>query len=341
VRDRTIQHALLEVYRDLLPRGRFPSALLFLHVPPEAVDVNVHPAKWEVRFADPQEIHRLVRRGVRDAVGTRQWLAPPGSGEVLFQPADGAARSPAPASPAFPPPAPPGLAEGGQRGAAERSPETQALAERAQRGAAERSPERLGALRLLGQLLATYLVLEGKQGLLLVDQHAAHERVLYERLRAEWTARGVESQGLLAPRVVELSPAACAALEQNAASVARLGFDLEAFGAGSVAVRAAPALLADRDPAGLVRGLADELAAAGPAADALRAGSRALEAAERVFASLACHSARRKGEVLDEREQRALLDALDAIPWAPTCPHGRPVAVPLDLAEIERRFGRR
>jgi DNA mismatch repair protein MutL len=217
----------------------------------------------------------------------------------------------------------------------------QGLAEPAQRAAGERSASRLGDLRLLGQLLATYLVLEGKEGLLLVDQHAAHERVLYERLRAEWTRRGVESQGLLTPQVVELAPAACAALEQSAASVARLGFDLEPFGAGSVAVRAVPALLAERDPAGLVRGLADELLDAGASADALRAGSRPLDAAEGVFASLACHSARRKGEVLDAREQRALLDALDAIPWAPTCPHGRPVAVPLALAEIERRFGRR
>ena len=106
-------------------------------------------------------------------------------------------------------------------------------------------------------------------------------------------------------------------------------------------MRAIPALLADRDPAGLVRNLADELEAAGSGADALRMESRALDAADRIFASLACHSARRKGDVLDPREQQALLDALDAIPWAPTCPHGRPVAVPFEVAEIERRFGRR
>ncbi len=338
VRDRTLQHALLEVYRDLLPRGRYPSAVVFLRVPPESVDVNVHPAKWEVRFADPQEIHQLVRRGVRDAVGTRQWLAPPGSlhgragaGEARDLPL--AAEITAPPAALREAPAQPGLAE--------RSPNPQALLERAQRGAAERSSNRLAELRLLGQLLATYLVLEGKDGLVLVDQHAAHERVLYERLRAEWMQRGVASQGLLAPRVVELAPAAAAALEQCAASVARLGFDLEPFGAGSVAVRAVPALLCDRDPAGLIRGLADELASAGTAADALRTGARALDAAERIFASLACHSARRKGELLEPREQLALLDALDTIPWAPTCPHGRPVAVPLALAEIERRFGRR
>jgi len=121
----------------------------------------------------------------------------------------------------------------------------------------------------------------------------------------------------------------------------RFGFEIDAFGEGTVAVRAVPALLGDRDPAGLVRNLADELEAAGSDADALRTESRALDAADRIFASLACHSARRKGDVLDPREQQALLDALDAIPWAPTCPHGRPVAVPFEVAEIERRFGRR
>jgi DNA mismatch repair protein MutL len=334
VRDRLVQHALLEVYRDLLPRGRFPSALLFVSVPPEAVDVNVHPAKWEVRFADPQGVHRLVRAGVRGAIGERRWIG-------------GAPGESAP---------PQALEERAQRGAAERGPTDWTFAEpgtEAPRHADDTASFafdraeptagriRLGDLRLLGQLLGTYLVLESKDGLLLVDQHAAHERVLYERLRAEWVERGVESQALLVPLTLSLPAAARAAVEAAAPGVARLGFDLEPFGEDTLAVRAVPALLGERDPAALVRGLADELAAAGPAADALRSGARPLEAAERVFASLACHSARRKGEVLDGREQRALLDGIDAIPWAPTCPHGRPVAVPLALVEIERRFGRR
>jgi DNA mismatch repair protein MutL len=165
--------------------------------------------------------------------------------------------------------------------------------------------------------------------------------VLYERFRAEWVEHGVESQGLLTVETVRLEPRALAALLAARESLARLGFDIDAFGEGTVAVRAVPALLADKDPAGLVRNLADELEAFGPGADELRLDSRALEAADRIFASLACHSARRKGDVLDPREQQALLDALDAIPWAPTCPHGRPVAVPFEVAEIERRFGRR
>jgi DNA mismatch repair protein MutL len=193
----------------------------------------------------------------------------------------------------------------------------------------------------LGQLLATYLVLEAQDGLLLVDQHAAHERVLYERLRGQWLERGVEGQGLLVPETVPLDPVRFAALTAWGDEAERLGFEIEAFGTDTVAVRAVPALLAGRDPASLVRNLADEIAAAGLDTGAPRTGPRALEAADRVFASLACHSARRKGEVLDDREQRALLDAVDGIPWAPTCPHGRPVFIPIDVAEIERRFGRR
>jgi DNA mismatch repair protein MutL len=204
---------------------------------------------------------------------------------------------------------------------------------------AQPAPVRFGDLRVLGQLLATYLLVEAKDRLLLVDQHAAHERVLYERLRADWLERGVARQGLLAPISVALEPGALGAVEGDPAQLERLGFEIEPFGADTVAVRAVPALLAERDPAQLVRDLVDELAGGGAGQGA--AAVRALPAADRVFATLACHAARRKGDVLDPREQRALLDALDAIPWAPTCPHGRPVCVPLELAEIERRFGRR
>ncbi len=330
VRDRLLQHALVDVYRDLLPRGRFPSAVLFVSVPPGAVDVNVHPAKWEVRFADPQAIHRLVRHAVQGAIEGRPWIGTPASDA-----APTGTRAPAvPRSEA-------GVREGaGQgdwifagQGAASGSLDA---------AASSTAPRpRFADLRLLGQFLATYLVLETKDRLLLVDQHAAHERVLYERLREEWRASGVESQGLLVPATLSLEPAALRALEAASDALGRLGFEVEPFGPGTLAVRAVPALLAGRDPAALVRDLADELRAAGAAAGQAPAEPGALEAADRVFASLACHAARRKGDALAPSEQQALLDALDAIPWAPTCPHGRPVAVPFELAEIERRFGRR
>jgi len=333
VRDRMLQHALVEIYRDLLPRGRFPAAVLFLDLPADAVDVNVHPAKWEVRFGDPQAMHRLVRHAVRGAIEERRWVA---SGSGAPPSASGApgpwSRSDRNAAP-------------GQGDWVFARPAAVADADAAIGPGTDpvpgSGPIRFGDLRLLGQLLSTYLLLESKDGLLLLDQHAAHERVLFERLRAEWLDRGVESQGLLAPETVRLELPAAAALLGAAEVLLRLGFEIEDFGEGTVAVRAVPALLGDRDPASLVRNLADELVEAGDASAALRAGSRALEAADQVFASLACHAARRKGDVLGPREQQALLDAVDAIPWAPNCPHGRPVVVPLGLAEIERRFARR
>jgi len=290
-------------------------------------------------------IHELVRHGVRDAVAARSWIAVDspltsttstaaggaaratevregGSSEVFAEAVDpeGSASAPGTA----------------------KTPEFRFDDRRAgEVGGDAAAHPRFADLRLLGQLLSTYLVLETKEQLLLIDQHAGHERVLFERLRSEWLERGIESQGLLTPTTLRLEPTPLAALIECREAVAQLGFDFEPFGDATVAIRAVPALLAGRDPGELVRNLAEELAAAGAGADALRAGSRSLEAADRVFASLACHSARRRGDVLSPLEQRALLDAMDAIPWAPCCPHGRPVAVPFELAEIERRFSRR
>jgi DNA mismatch repair protein MutL len=347
VRDRILQHALVEIYRDLLPRGRFPAAVLFLSIPPELVDVNVHPAKWEVRFADPRAVHDLVRHGVRDALVARSWLAveragPTRGSEMRAGRSEGRlptsaggttdwifARSAEAA----------GTTATGVGGGA--APDRSAGIGASPGEGPSEAGVRFADLRLLGQLLSTYLVLETKEQLLLIDQHAAHERVLFERLRSEWLERGIESQGLLTAFTLRLEPQSLAALSRAADAVQRLGFDWEHYGDETVAVRAVPALLADRDPGQLIRNLAEELASAGAGADALRAGSRTLEAADGVFASLACHAARRRGDVLSEPEQQALLDALDAIPWAPCCPHGRPVAVPIELAEIERRFSRR
>jgi len=311
VRDRLLRHALLDGYRDVLPRGRHPTALLFLELPVEAVDVNVHPAKWEVRFADPRAVHQLVSRGVGAALGERRWLSAPAAAPGWVH-----EEVPAPSDWVL-------------AGAAPRRPEPPAAS-----AAPPRERLRLAGQRLLGQLHATYLLLEAPDGLLLVDQHAAHERVLFERLREGWRAGAVSRQPLLATETVELAPERVARLAGAAAELGALGFELEPFGASAIAVRAIPAVLAGSDPARLVAELADELV------PERSGGLRAPDAAERLFASMACHAARRAGERLDPREQQALLGALDAIPWAPTCPHGRPVAIPLSRGEIERRFGR-
>ena len=329
VRDRLLQHALLSVYRELLPTGRFPSAVLFLSLPRERVDVNVHPAKWEVRFDDPQAVHRALRHAAERAISERRWLT--SSPPQQHRADSGDPHRETTSDWVF----------AAQRAAADPTAAASLFESAPAETVGAASGARLSELRLLGQLLGTYLVLEAKDRLLLVDQHAAHERVLYERLRASWREGQVPRQGLLAPVLVQLDPARAAALSEFAEAVARLGFEAEPFGEGAFSVRALPVLLADRDPARSLRELADELVDEGVDLGRGPDASRTLEAADRLFASLACHAARRKGDVLDPREQQALLEAVDSIPWAPTCPHGRPVAVPLELSEIERRFGRR
>jgi DNA mismatch repair protein MutL len=369
VRDKVMRHALLQAYRDVLPRGRFPSAVVFLTLAPGRVDVNVHPAKWEVRFEDPQSIHRLLRRAVREAMAGRGWLgsgveeaaagSSPGASRGLDR--EGRAERPAPGGADADRVREVGASDWvlAQRGTPGQSTfeESSSLPGLSMAGAValvgsdgvaggERAHEgqalRFSEMRLIGQLLAAYLIVEAKDGLLLVDQHAAHERVLYEGLRREWLDRGVERQGLLLPITLEIDPLEAAALEENAELVGRLGFELEPFGEGAVVVRALPALLSGRDPSSLVRSLAAELESSEARSD-LRSGeeTRLLAAADRVFASLACHSARRAGDHLEPREQQQILHDLDQIPWAPTCPHGRPVAVAYAAGEIERRFGRR
>jgi len=338
VRDPVLRHALLDAYRDLLARGRFPTAVAFVTVPPESLDVNVHPAKWEVRFADPRAIHRLVRQCVREGMTTRSWLEP--QGRALAGPAS------VPASPRRPASTDPVGANDWlfARGASQGQPETggyDRVAEGPTRAANDSERVSFGALRIVGQLLASYLVVEAKQGLLLVDQHAAHERVLYEDLRAEWLEQGVACQPLLVPEAVEIEALALAALLEAADRTARLGFEIEAFGEEAAMVRGIPALLAGRNPSELVRGLARELENPDLEGDGLASDTRLVRAADRVFANLACHSARRFGDHLEVPEQQAILAGLDRIPWAPTCPHGRPVAISVDLGEIERRFGRR
>jgi DNA mismatch repair protein MutL len=207
------------------------------------------------------------------------------------------------------------------------------------------APGFFSTLRIIGQIFDGYIVCESPDTLLVIDQHAAHERVTFERLRAAYADGGVGRQRLLIPTVVDVGAQAAPLVREHLAALEALGFELEPFGHDVILARAVPALLADEDPASLVRGLAEELRsgalAAGEGGPVVPASVRLVEAADRVFASLACHAARRAGDVLASAEQRALIEALDAIPWAPTCPHGRPVAVPFPLAEIERRFGRR
>ncbi len=347
VRDKLLRHAVSQAYRDLLPRGRFPLAVIFLTVPPGSVDVNVHPAKWEVRFANPQAVHRLVRHAIREAMQGRGFLAEPSGTrrELGGQGTDRRGWGPvAPDSPAG------GGGEGdwlfardrsgpvGQKGGGGAS--GPGGRENLGAGGSEDGRIVFGSMRLLGQLQARYLVLEAEKGLLLVDQHAAHERILYERLRGAWLEHKVEGQGLLVPETLDIGPRGVAVLADASKWIAALGFEVEAFGESAVVIRAIPALLSGNDPRRLVADLVDELGQVDVTPDPGADPTRLLADADRLFATLACHSARRFGDHLPEDEQRAILRGLDAIAWAPTCPHGRPVAAHFGLGELDGRFGR-
>jgi len=359
VRDRLLNHALCEPYRDLLPRGRFPVGVLFVQVPAETVDVNVHPAKWEVRFSDPQAVHRAIRHAVRESIAARRWLSlSPGSPRRIFEPTSEGVPTALPFRVGEARPRWGSREELAGAGESDRagSPSDwtllpahpgHAASDDARDDTFPATPSEIApvasfrSLRLLGQLHASYLLAEGEKGLVVIDQHAAHERILYERLRQSWLETGVARQGLLEPIVVRVSRAAVAAVEESPEPIARLGFELEPFGDEALLVRAIPAELVGSDPEALVRDLSAALAEGERGSDSDASSVRWLPGLDHMFATLACHSARRFGDRLPEAEQRAILAGLDTIPWAPTCPHGRPVAILLDQADLEARFRRR
>jgi len=361
VRDRLLRHALIEAYRDLLPRGRFPIGVVFLEVPPGTVDVNVHPAKWEVRFSDPQAIHGAIRHAVRDAMSSRRWLGgmQPPTGRVTQggQPVD--EHSMAGTAGILGPSSLPGFetnssvrsfdsASGQESGTDDwvfaRGTEIpdQVADQDADAPEKVRPPvPSFGDLPLLGQLRASYLLAETDDGLIVIDQHAAHERILYEGLRKQWLETGVARQGLLIPETVALTPTSLAAIEESEEQIERLGFEIEVFGEGAVLCRAIPAELAGQEAAGLVTELAAALEEVDRDGESDASAIRWLPRLDRLFATLACHSARRFGDRLPEAEQRAIVSGLDTIPWAPTCPHGRPVAILIPHSDLELRFRRR
>jgi DNA mismatch repair protein MutL len=325
VRDRYLLHLVGDAYRDALPAGRHPAGVLWLSLDPDEVDVNVHPAKQEVRFRDPGALRRLFSDALRRALGvperSRAWAQADLAPSVRELPPGGgfAAASASSAEPTH------DLFAGAD--------------------APLVRPAAFRSLRYLGQALGTYLVLEGPAGLVLLDQHAAHERVLFERLRVDLLAGKLERQALLLPVRVELTRADADLLLARANVLARAGFELEGEGESlrgglRVALRALPAPLA-RAPRTNWPLLLEETAAAlrDPAARESRDG---LEGAfHAAFATAACHAACRKGDRLEPREVEALLVALDEAVWYPNCPHGRPILLHLDAAELERRFLRR
>ncbi len=319
VADPVLRTAVRVAYRDVTPPGRHGVVALFLNLPPDALDVNVHPAKAEVRFRDPDGVRALV-------IGTLGRALAGGAGGVA-PPHRFAARPP------LRPPPPPGMPVAQATGFAEVAlpfaPSARVLPD----PAAVAGEHKLGAP--VAQVLDTYIIAVAADGsLVLVDQHAAHERLTHEAIRDEMLAGRVRSQPLLLPAVVELAAADAARVLARAGEFARLGLELEAFGPGAVLVRALPAALGAADPAPLLRDLADELAEL----DAALALDARLDA---VIARMACHGSIRAGRRLGAAEMSALLRRMEVTPRAATCSHGRPTFLKLSRAEIERLFGRR
>ena len=346
VKDRLLMGAIRGAYAEMLPRDRHAVVALFLDIPTDQVDVNVHPAKTEVRFRDPAMVRGLIVSGLRralDAAGHRSQRASE-SALSMWQPEQISS--------------PPGGEEGARpqsgwegEGTPQRLPlenrsystvnearptffasPPQARAEPAWTPPPQTTAFPMGVAR--GQVAKTYIVAEAEDGLVLVDQHAAHERLVLERMRAALTGGTIASQSLLIPEVVELDESACDRLESRAEELSEFGLDLERFGPHAMLVRATPALLGQSDPKGLVTDLADELAAF----------DEALSLKERLDAvagTMACHGSVRAGRILSVPEMNALLREMEVTPHSGQCNHGRPTWVKLAHSDIEKLFGRK
>ena len=341
VKDRLLIGAIRGAYAEMMPRDRHAVVALFLDVPPDAVDVNVHPAKTEVRFRDPALVRGLIVSGLRralDEAGHRSQHAPKAAMAAwTSEPTNEVTVSS---------PSPHLWGEGRKEGQWEAprpaaalndrrtffTPPPQARAEPAYAPPPETTDFPLGVAR--GQVAKTYIVAESPDGLILVDQHAAHERLVLERMRKAMANGGVASQALLLPEVIELDEPACDRLEARVTELSEFGLDLDRFGPRAMLVRGVPAVLGQGDVSGLVTDLADELAVFDEALS-LR------ERLDHVAATMACHGSVRAGRVLSVAEMNALLREMEVTPHSGQCNHGRPTWVKLAHGDIEKLFGRK
>ena len=328
VRDKLLAGAVRAGYGDLLPNGRHPMLTLFLTLPPDEVDVNVHPAKTELRFRDAQAVRTLIVTALHEALGAAQHRATASlSQEALARmtrPASFAGQTPSGSPRAF------GFADRAQAPLAPIATPSAPAHVETEGDNAVTYP--LGAAR--AQVHDTFIIAETENSLVIVDQHAAHERLVYERLKKAFANGGLSRQMLLIPEVAELNPEAVERLAAAAGELERLGLVVEAFGPSAVIVREVPALLGQGNIPGLMRDLADELAE----------GQGNLVVSERldhVLSTMACHGSVRAGRRLNAAEMNALLRDMEETPFSGQCNHGRPTYVELKLADIEKLFQRR
>jgi DNA mismatch repair protein MutL len=303
VHSRLLSRATEEAYQGLLMTGKHPIAVLNISLPRQDIDVNVHPSKTEVKFRYEQTLFPTVQRAVRAAL-VREMTVP----QVMRPPS-------VVGVPTF-------------------IPEKQPLAKQEElfEGFAPKPPSEspLPILRVLGQLSAAYIITEGPDGLYLIDQHAAHERILFERVRTQQASKTVEVQGMLEPLTIEVTPHQEEMLKDGEDVLASYGFAIEPFGPRTYLLRTVPALLSEGSIAQAVIEILDSLSAEGDR------GKRE----ERIAISLACHSAVRAGQVLSPEEMRKLVRELELTEWPHTCPHGRPTMIRFTSSQLEREFGR-
>ena len=338
VKDRTIGHAIIDAYGEASIRERAPEVHLFLEMRPDALDVNVHPTKAEVRFREQSHVHEVVKRAVADALGqspipqvrlqrgsfvgiTDPVAVPlPGAYDAVFPSrwASGASGSGRGYSPST-------WAPQGESGVSE------AVAAFATAPAG--TPETFGALMPLGQYRDTFIIAVDEFGVAIIDQHVAHERILFEQISARLTSGRLASQGLLEPLLVEISAAGQEALATHAADLDRLGFEVDSFGPGIIRVSAMPAILKREDADQALRALADDL-------DGVDKGDRVQEALKLMAATMACHAAVKANYPLTQEKMVHLLHELRQTAYSTVCPHGRPVMQRLTRREIERAFER-
>ncbi len=324
VRDRGLMSAVLQAYATLLPRGRYPFVLLFLDVPPERVDFNVHPAKWEVRFADAGGMFELVRGAIRAALQNERPIVPLSDLEE-------------PTAPPLPAAADPSADAYSESVGETAAGWTFSASPGAQDAGAEaplpEAPVRGERLRPLAQYRESYILASDSEGLVIVDQHAAHERILYERLLREARDRQVPRQALLFPVPLDLGVERSEKLHAGKARLEELGFSLEPFGENSWLLREVPAILAEVDLPSLIADLADDLGASGMGSFEARM--------DRLAATAACHAAVKVNYPLTSEKMAYILDALGEAASPMTCPHGRPVVLRIRHDALEKNFLRR
>ena len=339
VKDKTIAHAIGEAYRRATIKPRRPEAHLFLEVPPERVDVNVHPAKTEVRFLEQSLVHEVVRRALGEALGQEVVPQVPLERPAAAVPEPraqsipgvlgglGAASRWGPVTDLFRRRAP---GDDGQDAVREGPPPPPAAAPAA---GGDLSAMGTGPLIPLGQCRDTFIVAVDNDGIIIIDQHVAHERILFEQVMRRLTEGPVQAQRLLDPLVITLPPAGREALAAHTGDLARLGFEIEPFGGASVQVAAVPSLLGRAESEAAVRALAEDL-------EGLERGTGAAAALGRIAATTACHAAVKANDRLTMEKMSWLLHELRQTAYSTVCPHGRPVLLRLSRQELEKRFER-